>query len=296
MSERKPTTQLATPADHQAAAIASPDQRAMVATPLKDASFTLLCGGFNRCDASWSKPSTGVDQCYKLYFVVRGQGRLQLAEQEIALQEGHAYFIPGYHLSAQFCPHRMDVYWLHIIPDSLYLSFLLSHVPQVHSWKLSSLETWRPTYTSTPRLFEEHPLWLDYRVQALLLDLTSRVLEPYDFSHMAAIDPVFQQLQPAIAFMDERLLESPTLSQIARVVHLAPNYFHRKFTGTFHITPLGYMLRKRLNMAKQLLLGGKESLETVAAKTGFSSPFYLWRMFKQHYHISPSEFRSRSLP
>lgn len=296
MNERTPASRPAAPADHHAATLTSPGPRTSAATPLKDASFTLLCGGFNRCDASWSKPSTGVDQCYKLYFVVRGQGRLQLKTQDVTLQEGHAYFIPGYHLASQSCPHRMDVHWLHIIPDSLYLSFLLAHVPRVHSWKLSSLKMWRPTYSSTPRLLEEHPLWLDYRVQAMLLDLTSRVLEPYDFSHMAAIDPVFQQLQPAIAFMDERLLENPSLSQIARVVHLAPNYFHRKFTGTFHVTPLGYMLRKRLNLAKQLLLGSKDSLEIVAAKSGFSSQFYLWRMFKQHYHLSPSEFRSRSLP
>ena len=264
--------------------------------PLRDTSFTLLGGGLHRCTPAWDKPADGIDQCFKLYFVVSGQGRLTLKSESATLDRGMAYFIPGYQLVSQACADRMDVYWLHFTPDSLYMSYLMAHVARTHAWPLRKLPGWRPTYLAIPRLFDAPLAWLQYRVQAMILDLVSRTLEPYNFRHMAAVDPVFDQLQPAIAYMDEHLLDNPTLSEIARAVHLTPNYFHRRFTETFHVTPLVYMLQRRLNMARQLLLGTKLTLQQVASRSGFSSAFYLSRTFKKHYRLSPRQFRTRAEP
>jgi AraC-like DNA-binding protein len=255
-----------------------------------------LCGGVHHCDPSWDKPADGLDRCYKLYFVTRGEGRVTLRTQDVVLRAGHAVFIPGYQIVRQQCPRRMDVYWVHFLPESLYLSFLMSHIAQVHTWPLAALAHWQPTYERLPRLFGEPLPWLGYRVQALLLYLTSEVLESYNLSHMAAVDPVFEQLRPAIAYMEESLLENPSLAEVARVVHLAPNYFHRRFTGTFFVTPFAYMLQRRLDIARQLLLGTNLPLPHVAERSGFHSQFYFSRMFKKHYGLSPTEFRARPRP
>jgi AraC-like DNA-binding protein len=263
----------------------------------KETSFSVLCGGFHRCRPAWDKPADGLDQCYKLYFVTAGEACLRMDGQPDApLRARHAYCIPGYRLVGQCCKRSMDVYWVHFVPDSLYLSFLMSRVPRVHQWKLASLAYWQSTYEDIPRLFEDPPHWLYCRAQAMLLHLVSRVLESYNFDHMAAVDPVFEQLRPAISFMDELLLENPPLAEIARAAHLAPNYFHRRFTETFGMTPLAYMLQRRLSMARQLLLCTNLTLEAVAARTGFHSPFYFSRMFKKHYRLSPAQFRTRRLP
>jgi len=96
---------------------------------------------------------------------------LTLETQEVLLRAGHAYLIPGYHLVRQECLHRMDVYWVHFVPDSLYLTFLLSHVARVHQWRPESLEYWRATCKELPRLFQSGGRRLFYRVQAMLMDL-----------------------------------------------------------------------------------------------------------------------------
>jgi AraC-like DNA-binding protein len=264
---------------------------------IRDSLVTLLCGGTNRCDPRWDKSADAIDQCYKLYFVRSGEAHLALTgDADVALRAGHAYFIPGQRLVRQWCRKSLDVDWLHFVPDSLYLSFLMSHVPRVHAWPLASLAHWEPIYNGIERLSAARAIWLDYRVQAMVLDLVSRVFQQYNFTHMGAVDPIFEQLQPAIAFMDANLAENPSLARIAQVVHLAPNYFHQKFARTFLMTPLAYMLQKRLNLARQLLLGTNLTLERIALRSGFQSPFYLSRMFKKRYHIRPSEFRRRAGP
>lgn len=263
---------------------------------LQDAPFSLLAGGLYRCDPSWNKPADGVDQCYKLYLPIRGHARLTLDAEELALRPGHAYLIPGYHLVRQECERRMDVYWLHFVPDSLPLSFVLSQITQVHLWGGRALEYWRPTVRELPELFGEGSDGLFYRVQAMLLDVVAEVLEKSSVLRAAAVDPVFERLKPAIAYMDQHLLENPKLADIARAVHLAPNYFHRKFTSTFHVTPFGYMLGRRMNLGRQLLLGTDLTLARIAERCGFYGEFHFSKLFKKHCGLSPKQFRKRASP
>ena len=268
-----------------------------IAPSWKEASFSLLCGGSHVCTPSWNKAADALDECFKLYVVAGGAACLRLGSgEEIGLEAGHAYFIPGHRLREQRCSAEMTVYWLHFLPEALYLAHWMSHIERVIRWDLGSVTFWQDTWLDLPRLFRESPPWLYYRVQAMLLQLVSDVLEPLDDGRFAVADPVFERLQPAIAFMEESLPETPTLAEIAATVDLAPNYFHRKFTAAFHVTPLAYLLGKRLNTARQLLLSTDWTLEKIALRTGFHSPFYLSRMFKRRFQISPAAFRKRRSP
>jgi AraC-like DNA-binding protein len=261
-----------------------------------DLPFTCLGGGYAECDRSWGKPATALDQCYKLYFLVEGAGRLKTQTENTELNAGFGYFIPGYQLIRQSCPKRMNVHWIHFVPSSLYLTHQLSRVSSIHRWTLGQLSSWESVYTDIGRMASRPPRWFQYRLQAMLMDLTARVMQLYDFSHMQAVDIVFEQLQPAISYMEEKLLENPKLEELAKVVHLAPNYFHRKFTLTFAMTPLAYMLRRRLDLARQLLLSTDMTVKQIAHQSGFDSQFYLSRVFKREYGISPSEFRKQAGP
>jgi AraC-like DNA-binding protein len=263
---------------------------------LQDAPFSFLAGGLHQCDSAWNKPADGMDQCYKLYFPIRGRARLTLDTQAAPLHSDCAYLIPGYHLLRQECTRRMDVFWIHFVPRSLYLAFLLSQVARVHSWRRSALEHWRPTWQEIPRWFEGGSRGLFFRLQALVMDLVSQVLATYNLDHVAAVDPVFVQLRPAILFMDQHLAENPPLAEIAKAVHLAPNYFHRRFTAAFHVTPFNYMLGRRLNLGRQLLLSTDLKLDRVAQRCGFYSAFHFSKTFKKHCGLSPKQLRRRALP
>jgi len=265
-------------------------------TTSTDVPFVFLDGGYDECDRSWGKPATALDQCYKLYFLVGGAGRLKTRTESVRLSAGYGFFIPGDQLIEQSCPERMAVHWIHFVPSSLYLAHQLAHVSGVHRWKLDELASWQAIYVDIGRMADLPPRWYQYRLQAMLLDLTGRVLQLYDFRHMATVDAVFEQLQPAISYMEENLTRNPKLEEIAAVVHLAPNYFHSKFKRTFAMTPLAYMMRRRLDVARQLLLSTDMTVKQVAHRAGFESQFYLSRVFKREYGVSPSEFRRQSGP
>ena len=128
------------------------------------------------------------------------------------------------------------------------------------------------------------------------MDLVSQTLKADGLELAATVDPAFEQLRPAVAYMNQHCLENPRLAAVARSVHLAPNYFHRKFVDTFHVTPCEYMLNRRLNLARQLLLTTNLTLARIAERCGFSSAFHLSKIFKKRCGVSPKQFRRQPLP
>lgn len=262
----------------------------------QDAMFSLLAGGWHRCDPSWNKRSDEFDQCYKLYVPIRGQAQLTLDSQEVSLRPGHAYLIPGYHLVRQACDRQMDVFWVHFVPQSLYLSFLLSHVTTVQCWLPAVANYWQIAWRNIPSLFQNESLSSFYQMQAMLADFTAKSLQNCGVDRLGGADPVFEQLKPAVLFMEQHAIENPTLAAIAKTVHLAPNYFHRRFTAVFRVTPFGYLLRRRLVLGRQLLRSTELTLDQIAARCGFSSAFHFSRLFKKHCGVSPKKFRQHSMP
>ena len=258
--------------------------------------FTLLVGGVYQCDPAWNKPADAIDRCYKLYYPISGKSRLVLKKHDLQLRSGHIYLIPGNQLVRQECAESMEVYWIHFIPRSLHMMMCLANMKKIYRCDPPSQTYWESTCKALPEFFIEKSQDLFYRVQAMLLDLTSQLLAAEGIGRSQATDPAFEQLKPAIDFMDQHLTENPRLEEIAKVAHLSPNYFHRKFAATFQVTPFHYMQQLRLDRGRQLLLNTDLTLQSIAKRCGFYCEFHFSKTFKKHYGLSPTHFRKRAVP
>lgn len=267
---------------------------------IDDFNLVLLSGGFYRCDPTWSKPATGIDQCYKLYFPVGGRARLEMAGGCHTLVPQRVYFISGFRLRRQLCPRQMSVYWVHFVPESLYLRYLLDQLPPLVSWPRRSAaasyreigEIFEEPFTAQSRPRKDSSPALDCRIQALLLGLISRLLDTLDQGRVRAFQPEYYRLKPAFDFMQSHFRENPSLERIAGQVGLAPNYFHRRFRALFGTTPFNFMLAGRLNQARRLLSGTELSIKEVAAAVGYDDPPYFTRVFTRQMQVAPSAYRA----
>lgn len=74
------------------------------------------------------------------------------------------------------------------------------------------------------------------------------------------------------------------------------DYARKLFKKETGVTPHGYLLQQRMQLAAGLLSGGKTnkysrfSVSQVAEACGFAEPLYFSRVFKKYYGISPSEY------
>ncbi|MFE2088991.1 AraC family transcriptional regulator [Streptomyces sp. NPDC059460] len=89
--------------------------------------------------------------------------------------------------------------------------------------------------------------------------------------------------------LDERLLEGITLEEAARLVHAHPTHLVRAFSGVFGIAPHQYVMSRRVDLARRLLLDGQPAGE-VATAVGFYDQSHLTRHFKRVVGITPGRY------
>ena len=67
----------------------------------------------------------------------------------------------------------------------------------------------------------------------------------------------------------------------------------REFKRVFGVNVLGYLMRKRIGLAKELLAETTLSAEQIAKKCGFSGINYFARQFKKLEGITSLEYRKK---
>ncbi|MET9899508.1 AraC family transcriptional regulator [Streptomyces sp. NPDC006446] len=98
--------------------------------------------------------------------------------------------------------------------------------------------------------------------------------------------PLAHQLRE---LLDERLVEGIALDEAARLVHAHPAHLVRAFSGAFGIAPHQYLMSRRVDRARRLLLDGRPPGE-VAITTGFYDQSHLTRHFRRLVGVTPGRY------
>ena len=102
--------------------------------------------------------------------------------------------------------------------------------------------------------------------------------------------PVEHQAEQLRAFLDAHLFEAVTLAAAAGGVGETPARLARSFSAVFGLPPHAYVVGKRLEAARDRILGG-QALADVAAEVGFYDQAHLSRRFKRFLGATPGQFR-----
>jgi AraC-like DNA-binding protein len=94
--------------------------------------------------------------------------------------------------------------------------------------------------------------------------------------------------------LDARLLDGIALDEAARLVHAHPTHLVRAFSGAFGIPPHQYVMSRRVDLARRLLLDGQPPGE-VATAAGFYDQSHLTRHFKRVLGTTPGRY-ARTAP
>jgi transcriptional regulator GlxA family with amidase domain len=85
-----------------------------------------------------------------------------------------------------------------------------------------------------------------------------------------------------------------TLPRLAERAQMSQRHFARVFTAEVGMPPGRYVERVRLETARRRLEEGDQTVDVIAAATGFGTAESMRRAFHQHLHVSPTDYR-RSL-
>ncbi|MCB0586310.1 MAG: response regulator [Phaeodactylibacter sp.] len=162
------------------------------------------------------------------------------------------------------------------------------------SGRLKGLELGADAYLSKP--FDERELLT--RI-GQLIQLRQVLLLKYQKQALQTIVGQYR-LAPADQELLEQLNEgclhhladrSFGLAEMATLAGKSTTAFNEWLQIQIGYTPAKYLRRLRLGMAHELILGTKETIESIAALTGFTDGAYLAKKYKQQYGNTPREAR-----
>lgn len=121
------------------------------------------------------------------------------------------------------------------------------------------------------------------------LDLASSSKKLHRLNHRQA------RLQTMMQYIHDYYMEDITLEMIASSASISKSGALNIFQSGIHISPVAYLIQYRLAQAAELLGTTQKSISSIAEETGFTSSGYFCRKFRQHYHMSPNEYRQRKI-
>jgi AraC-like DNA-binding protein len=101
-----------------------------------------------------------------------------------------------------------------------------------------------------------------------------------------------ERLHLARRIMDERLAEPVDLTTLASEVSVSRFHLSRLFLREFGEPPHTYLIRRRLERARELLETTQLSVTQVATRCGFASPSHFAERFRKRFGTTPSLWRS----
>jgi AraC family transcriptional regulator len=139
-------------------------------------------------------------------------------------------------------------------------------------------------------------LYADSIAYALVVHLLCRYS-----THSRPIKPIKggltqQQWRQIANFMDTNLDQNLSLTELAAIVRLSPYHFAHLFKKTTNTSPHQYLVRCRIERAKQLMGMGNLSLATIAQAVGFASQGHFTYHFKRLVGVTPKVFSQRLAP
>ena len=98
-------------------------------------------------------------------------------------------------------------------------------------------------------------------------------------------------IRKALRYIASHYAEPLRVADVAKHLHLSPDYFAALFRQTVGESFNAYLMRIRIEESKLLLLSTNDSLTDIAIATGFSAQSYFCKVFKKHMGISPGRYR-----
>lgn len=244
---------------------------------------------FRETQAGWRIPDRQISN-HELVFVAEGKGYVRIRGRDFTVCANDVlYFYPGMPHSLWVGePPFMKFFGVHFSFSDADGAARLPMEDIVHLPGLNSLSAALKELTRVWAEKDYLHVWrqdlLFSQVLYALIDRLHRQEAPADVQKIAAV----------IDHIHRRPTQPFTLEQLRTVSGMGKSCFMRSFRAVTGDSPVHYANRMRLEFSKDALLGGRDSIRSIAERFGFSDEGYYSRLFRETFGLAPSEFRSRN--
>lgn len=115
------------------------------------------------------------------------------------------------------------------------------------------------------------------------------VVNPKITNYKQGLSP--PQLRKVFEYIEVNLDSDLSLQALSRLTGMSNYHFLRMFKRSTGLAPLQYIIRRRMEAAKELLMRTRLTVTEVALEVGYGNIGHFIHLFKRHFGVTPVVFR-----
>ena len=230
----------------------------------------------------------------EMFYVLHGTGRFLVEDEEVPVKENDMVIVNPNVVHTEMSRQNSPLEYIVLGVDGITFSFRQAdRLDNYHVFSFQDKRTELLFYLrSLLNEAEREEPYHDKVCQNLLEVMIIHMLRYADFS-MTVIPSKKANIACGLAkrYIDAHFSDAITLQELADLTHVNKYYLAHIFTEDYGMSPINYLINRRIEESKSLLVNTDHSLSQIAAFTGFSSQSYFSQTFKKIMGISPNEYR-----
>lgn len=243
--------------------------------------------------ASQHSYGPAVRQHYLLHYVIRGGGTLFSGNQRWPVRQGEAFLIHPHEITTYTANKQQpwEYMWLEldglIALRSLEKCGLRRDMPV---YRPKEQDAPCPAYPILQQLVAQDPLH-SLRIAGLTCLFLDALIANAHHEEHEETGVGNKHLDAAIQFIERHYHRHLTMGEVAQYCNIDRSYLSRLFQQQFGYGPKQYLLLLRMEVATALLSDAQLPIKVIAYSIGYASQMQFAKVFQQHFHCSPTQWR-----
>jgi AraC family transcriptional regulator len=250
--------------------------------------FTVHMARKAQVEKRWSKKVFPYPY-HRIYYIIDGEAEVQLTSGKVLLIPGYVYLLPAFIMLQTVCRKYLEHFFIHF---QMYSDFNIGsstlfdiYNPELLYRSENEIRT-KELFKTVIGNYKNPSICSQYKTSGSLLLL----LAPF-FQENMKEDCKVRRFLPVIDYIEKNLDKRISNNKLAGIMKFSPVYFSNLFSKIFNISPMQYVIKKRLEFAQILLSNTDKTVKEISQKTGFESEMYFCRIFKKKLRITPLQYR-----
>ncbi len=241
---------------------------------------------------------THTHSVWELYLQISGESRWRAEREVYTLKPGGLLAVgPGIEHSM----HERSAAKMHFYFAAIDIELALARIPSLRTaWEGRRIGfSAQAEHALAPfrQLIREVSIAQPHQTLGIRLALDSLTLEasralgvPGDIENLVGVHPAVSR---AKQLMDHHPEGNWTLAELSAACDLSPNHLVETFSSDVGTSPRQYLLQRRVERAREMLLETDLPVTEIGLELGFSSGQHFTFRFKQTVGITPSGYRKK---
>lgn len=227
----------------------------------------------------------------ELLYIAGGRASLMVGTRQVQVEAGDILLVkPGTSHSTTSDPNAPSDIWsvsLSHVPEEMLAGF--SAVPWAKAGEHTAFlqAAVRQLQIFSRQLVPATQLTCDY-IGNSLLTLYSHLIVREEKESGSGTDDLSHRV---LVYLDQNYSQHIDLKHLERQFFTSSGHISREFRKAYHISPINYLIDKRLSQAKWLLINTNDPIQDVSQAVGYDNVYYFSKLFLEKVGVNPFDYR-----